>query len=364
MSTIPLGVRVNEVIYGHLDPADSVTRGLAATDSGQADRVVSKLGELLDRSGVTPNAIEEIAAVCRSDASYRLLSERLATTFAAGPGAPRLRESIGSLPEGHSMELQCVLRATEAQARPTSIAPIELGGPNAVRAHGYAIGPLVVSPRIGPRSSSDGSVQGDDGLDQLRYTLRNVADSLSAAGSSWREVARATVFMNPIDLPSLNLAWAEIFPDPERRPPHKYVPAPLPKGELVAVQVLAVRGVSPLQVIELDSIHHGDWMTMAARTGNVVTSSRIIAPRSDDAGAYTEQVLDNIEEIMGRAAGSLRDLQQITSFIGDASYRGLVEDDLRRRLGEQARLPVMHFIQAPLGGVRAPRMEILGLIGE
>jgi enamine deaminase RidA (YjgF/YER057c/UK114 family) len=354
---------VNEVIYAHLDPSDSVTGALPATDIGQADSVISKLTELIDRSGLMLDSIGEIAAVCRTDATYRLLSEHLATTFAAGLRTPRLRRMIGFLAEGHSMELHCVMRA-ETKAGATSTPPIESGGQNAIQANGYAIGTLVVSSRIGPRSPSEGSVQGNDCLNQLRYALQNVASFLGAAGSSWHEVARATVFMDPVDLPSLNIAWAEIYPDPEARPPHKYVPASLPEGEMVAVQVLAVKNVSSVQVIELDSIRHGDWMTMAARTGNVVTSSRIIAPRTEDAGAYTKQVLDNIEEIMRRAGGGLQDLQQITSFIGDPSYRRLVEDDLRGRLGQQARLPVMHFIQAPLGGVRAPRMEILGLISE
>jgi enamine deaminase RidA (YjgF/YER057c/UK114 family) len=132
----------------------------------------------------------------------------------------------------------------------------------------------------------------------------------------------------------------------------------------VAVQVLAVKGAPPRSVIELDSVRHGDWMTMAALTGNVVTSSRVIAPRTDDPGVYTSRVLDNIEAIMKRAGGELKDLQQLTAFIGDASYRALVEDEVKRRWDRGATLPVMHFVEANLGGIRAPRIEILGLVGN
>jgi enamine deaminase RidA (YjgF/YER057c/UK114 family) len=199
-------------------------------------------------------------------------------------------------------------------------------------------------------------------LGQLRHALANASQVLAAAGSGWHELARATVFMAPVDLGVLNTAWQEVYPDPLDRAPHKYVPAPLPAGVKVAVQILAVKGAPPRRVIELDSIRHGDWMTMAALTGNLVTSSRVIAPRSDDAAAYTAEVLENIQTIMERAGGSLRDLQQITAFIGETSYRDLVISEIKERLGDSGVLPKLHFIEAKLGGVKAPRMEIIGVV--
>ena len=353
LATVRLGLRVNDLVYGRLDGRDAVSGVLAGSEREQVEASLRKLVVLLEDAGGART--EAVTVVLGSEASRGLVAE--ASRSMLSDPVPALTEVKSSLADGLAVELHCVARAGASQGADCEPISAASGGPM-----GYRVGPVLVAPMIGPHDTATGELQGEDQESQVRAALVNAGRFLAAAGSGWHEVAQATFFMNPIDMPSLNAAWAEVFPVPEDRAPHKYVPLAMPEGQMIAVQILAIPGAPSRQVIELEHIRHGDWMTMAARTGDAVTSSRIIAKRDEDAAVYAGRVLDGIETVMAEAGGSLRDLTQVTAFIGDSAYREVVEADLRGRLGAGVELPRMNYIEANLGGVKAPRMEILGLI--
>ena len=199
-------------------------------------------------------------------------------------------------------------------------------------------------------------------MTQLFYALENMRMLLEATGSGLHEVARATLYMNPADLRVMNAVWSALYPDEADRPPHKWVPAVLPPGHAAMVEFLAVRGARERRCLEVEDMRHGDPMTMAAVTDGLVTSSRVIASRRDTPREYAAAVFDNIEEIMASAGGSIADLTQATAFIGEPEYAALVEEQLTARLPAGTKRPVVHYVEAGLGGQAAPRVEILGVI--
>jgi 2-iminobutanoate/2-iminopropanoate deaminase len=79
-----------------------------------------------------------------------------------------------------------------------------------------------------------------DGLEaQAERALRNIAAVLDAAGCTWADVVKTTLFLADIgDFGAVNAVYANHFPDP---PPARstFAVAALPKGALVEVEAIA-----------------------------------------------------------------------------------------------------------------------------
>lgn len=86
-----------------------------------------------------------------------------------------------------------------------------------------------------------GELTGADVAGQAERALRNLSAVLDAAGLSFADVVKTTVFLvDMADFPALNGAYARFMPDP---PPARstIAVAALPKGALVEIEAIAVR---------------------------------------------------------------------------------------------------------------------------
>jgi len=86
-----------------------------------------------------------------------------------------------------------------------------------------------------------GELTGSDVAGQAERALRNLSAVLDAAGLSFADVVKTTVFLvDMADFPALNGAYARFMPDP---PPARstIAVAALPKGALVEIEAIAVR---------------------------------------------------------------------------------------------------------------------------
>jgi len=117
------------------------------------------------------------------------------------------------------------------------------GAPSAVGPYSQAIaaGELVFcSGQIGLDPATGNLVEG--GLEaQAERALRNLAAVLDAAGCSWGDVVKTTVFLADIaDFATLNAIYGRFMPDP---PPARstFAVAALPKGARVEVEAIAVK---------------------------------------------------------------------------------------------------------------------------
>jgi 2-iminobutanoate/2-iminopropanoate deaminase len=105
----------------------------------------------------------------------------------------------------------------------------------AVRAGGvlYASGQIPIDPATGELIAGDFEAQ-------ARRVFANLAAVLAAAGTDFRHVVKATVYLtNLTDFQTLNLIYAEYFGD--HKPARSTVGvAQLPKGATVEIDVIAV----------------------------------------------------------------------------------------------------------------------------
>jgi enamine deaminase RidA (YjgF/YER057c/UK114 family) len=237
---------------------------------------------------------------------------------------------------------------------------IFIPGADGSRVSAVQVGPLVYAPRLLPLTEPGA------GLDaQLESVLGQVRSVIGEAGGGTGDLARVTLFMRSVkDRRVLNEVWRRWFPDPAQRPPHKYIPADVPGGYEVmadAVAVLAGRR----RILIVPGLEHRDPMSMGARIGNLVFSSRLFAAE-DDVGSQLAHLLRHAEALMREAGGGLRDLTQVTVFVTSHGTAVAAEAAWRKLCaGTGAETaPGLHVAVVDLGGNGKPRMEVIGVISD
>lgn len=224
--------------------------------------------------------------------------------------------------------------------------------PDAIMIDDLLFAPAIASPHSG------------DFKHQLRGALEHLDGTLAAVGLSRSAVAHVGIYFPSVDLkPTLNDVWSEWFPDPAARPPHIYVPDALPAGRLAQLQVFALRG-SRREVLHIPGLVHGDPMSMGARIGEHVFSSRIFAGGGGlpDAKAHAEAVLSNVDALLAQAGMSRHDLSQINAFVGSLTDRDAAQatfDDVFGDTPRSAR-PAVRYLTVELLGSTAVRLEVIG----
>ena len=114
---------------------------------------------------------------------------------------------------------------------PAAIGPYSQG----IIANGvlYTAGQIALDP-------SSGQVVAGDVVAQTEQVFRNLAAILGAAGASWSNVAKTTVYLMDMgDFPRMNDVYARVMGD--ARPARSTVQvAGLPRGVLVEIDLIAV----------------------------------------------------------------------------------------------------------------------------
>lgn len=229
---------------------------------------------------------------------------------------------------------------------------------------GLRLGSLVILPKVNGASPSTGDIVEGGTEHQLRQALRNVADLMKYSGCSMQGLARLTFFMRDLrERPILNKVMADTFPDPAQRPPHKYIRADLPSAQHIAIQALAIHGES-LRALSIPGLQHQDPMSMGARIGSLVVSSRLfgIQPftgkQGEDDAEHLALDFEHADALLADAQLCRRDITQITAFLKDAGSNEATEAAFKRYGATQARL---NILETDLGGMPFPRLEIIAL---
>lgn len=121
-------------------------------------------------------------------------------------------------------------RRIETTLAPTPVGPYS----QAIESDGWlwCAGQLGLDPATGEFVEGDTSAQAE-------RALRNLEAVLDAAGATFADVVKATVFVIDIgDVPALNEVYARTFPDP---PPARstFAVAALPRGARVEIEAVA-----------------------------------------------------------------------------------------------------------------------------
>jgi enamine deaminase RidA (YjgF/YER057c/UK114 family) len=165
------------------------------------------------------------------------------------------------------------------------------------------------------------------------------------------------------DRGTLHEVWQEWYPDPDRRPPHTYLPVALPEGQAVAVQVVALKGAAR-RVIKVEGVEHGDPMSLAAVTGNLLTTSRIFGAggreKPEDIEAHASRCLANASAVLHNAGLDWSKVCQVLTYASPPAFG----DVLHSRLAEKAGGEPQGFVlrETDLGrGILLPRLQLLAL---
>jgi 2-iminobutanoate/2-iminopropanoate deaminase len=122
------------------------------------------------------------------------------------------------------------LKVVKTDKAPSAIGPYSQG----IIANGFLFtaGQIAIDPATGQVITGDIKAQ-------TERVLANVSQVLGAAGASWRDVVKTTVFLNDMnDFPVFNDAYARALGD--ARPARSTVQAAaLPRGVLVEVDAIA-----------------------------------------------------------------------------------------------------------------------------
>jgi enamine deaminase RidA (YjgF/YER057c/UK114 family) len=238
-------------------------------------------------------------------------------------------------------------------------------GTDGARVSAVQIGPLVYAPSLLPLTRPGA------GLDaQLESVLGRVRSVIGEAGGGTGDLARITLFLRSVtDREVLNQVWRRWFPDPARRPPHKYIPADVPAGYDVMADAVAVLA-GGRRILTVPGLEHRDPMSMGARLGNLVFSSRLFAVE-ETVDSQLARLLGHAAALMRDAGGGLPDLTQATLFVKSPDMAVAAEAAWRKLwaatetgAGPDAAGPDLHVAVMDLGGNGKPRMELIGVIRD
>jgi 2-iminobutanoate/2-iminopropanoate deaminase len=248
------------------------------------------------------------------------------------------------------------------------VVPGEVGS----RVSAVQLGPLVYAPRLLPLTEPGAGLdtQLESVLGRIRSVIAAAADGTTAdggtpAGGSIEDLARVTLFMREVrDRSVLNEIWHKWFPNPARRPPHKYIPAEIPGGYAVMADAIAVLD-GDRRILRVPGLEHRDPMSMGARAGDLVFSSRLFTAE-ETVDSQLASLLGHARALMRDAGGEVRDLTQVILFV-TSQGTAVAATRAWRELWAETQVetePDLHVAVMDLGGTGKPRLEFIGVIRD
>lgn len=231
---------------------------------------------------------------------------------------------------------------------------------------GVRLNDLIFGPAIIGKDLQTGEL--GQGLDQqLELAFRNLRTLVERGGGSIDNVAHVTLFMNDLgERLAFNRYWIEMFPDEHDRPPFKYMPAQLPDGVLVQLQVFAVVG-QRRRILEIPGVAHRDPMPLAVHIGDQVFSSRIMGTDPAAPGSsvrperQAELAFAHMRNLLGQAGAVPTDLSQITVFVTSSAYLDAVDGPWAATFPDSEQQPALHPVTVNLPGPQV-RLEFIASV--
>ena len=232
---------------------------------------------------------------------------------------------------------------------------------------GLRVGRQVMALGLSPDDDAGGST----GLEaQARSVLRTMRELVEQAGGGLENIAKATAYVTseahrePVN----GLCWEELFPDPMDKPAYKVLLAPLPPGQFVALDVLAVLGATRRR-IDLPGVPARD---PTVEIGGKVFTSRIhptlpFAEGEIAQGGVKEQARQAFTNALGLlsvAGGKPSDIVQFTSFGRTADYAGPTREALAEVFPEEETRPPLHTLTNYIPAKFDVMVEMAATIGS
>jgi enamine deaminase RidA (YjgF/YER057c/UK114 family) len=363
----PTVVVANWVLSSRVHGTDPKTSQLAEGLPAEVAQAFANIDALIGMGGGSTDDVTQLTLFAPDPNTAAVSEEQFVTAFPDASRRPSFTRLHSYIMPHLSMMLE-VIAATQAGApADRGAAPREVfyQPQRSLIPDAMCLDDLFYAPAITAEDAVTGAVP--PGFEaQLRQAFPNMLTCLEHAGLSLSNVGHVTVYMPDLNCrPILNDVWAALFPDPNARPPHKYVPIAFDDPRIVAqLQVIAFRGAQP-RVLEIPGMAHADPMSMGAQIGDLLFSSRIVgtdtatgtmpeAPQEQANAAFR-----NVRTLLEQGGTNPRNLSQVTAFVEDAVGREATLHAWSAMFPDPADRPSLHFLTVHLPGKVAVRLEII-----
>jgi enamine deaminase RidA (YjgF/YER057c/UK114 family) len=349
-ATIPLGLRVNGHVYaGNLTGAEAVTGAIELDPMLQLLHALGLLRHAIERAGGGLEHVRRVVASVADPAD----GEAVELTLSDSLRGAEIETDVAPLPRGQLVRLDAFAALDDDRERPELL---YVGDTPA----GVRMGDIVFSAGVTAADPETGVVSGDTET-QMRAAFANLGRVLVEAGLDRSAVLRIGGYLRDLgEKDVLNAAMVETFPDATQKPVHKYVPASLPAGVNVSLQFIARGGVER-EIIEIEGIKHNDPISLGARAGNLVVSSRVQGRLMDGAESQAERLVEShARTVLQHIGGDLRHVTQATWGIGDAAYAADIERVMARHWPSNP--PDVQIVEADFRHSGLPRLEFIALL--
>jgi len=312
-ATMPIGIRIDNWLFGSVSGVDPLT-GVAAGDTPvQARAAIAAMKHVLACGGMQVVNVKSLRVVTsREDPRYfASLQEAFHPQSANASAYSRLPFSKWAalqvvthpmeLAPGQHVRIDFTATAGEGEWVARVKSPTWTAAPDGVK-----IGPVLWAHNVTAAAFMDGAMPRGGIEAQVEGAFDNLERLLEREGIGRGQLLRIAGYMRDLkDKDVLNDAMVARFPEASQRPVHKYVPAALPPGVEFALQALAVDGAER-RIIEMDGIKHNDPISLGAIAGNVFVSSRVQARLQPNAREQARRLVEShASSLVEQAGGSL-----------------------------------------------------------
>ena len=371
-ATMPIGLRVDNWLYGSASAMDPLTGRFEGDTRSQMRASIAAMKHVLSEGGMRAINLRHIK-VTSSGADPEYI-ESLGREFWAldepdHPPPSRLplskfaRLSVYTdanvLSQGEHVRLDFTAALGQSEWRATTLSPTVTAPAEAVR-----IGPVLWAHNVTARDAVDGSMPSGGIEVQVESAFDNLERLLERTGVGRGQLLRIAGFMRDLkDKDLLNEEMVRRFPVWSEKPVHKYVPSALPPGVEFALQAIAVEG-GERRIIEIEGIKHNDPISLGALAGNVFISSRVQARLEPTAREQAARLIEShARRLVEHVGGTLDDVTQMVWGIGDAAFEADVRAECERHWPSD-RTPRLDVMQADFPHSPMPRLEFFALLGD
>ena len=321
-STVPLGLRINDMVYTtSLSAADPVTGECSGDIKEQTRKALQHMKELIERAGGTLDNVARGVGYCTTPEDRTPVDEVWMEVFPNEQDKPAMKVLLAELPPGQLVRIDALALLGQTRKR------IDI--PN-VSAHDptIKIGNWVFSSRCHGNDQSTGQIV-EGGVDaEARQTLENLTTLVKLAGGSESDIVQLTTFGREADyIPSAKKAYESRFAG--SKPALNQLVNFVSSRMQVAMEMLAVLPGGPgeaFQELYLDQQHNS--LPAGAKIGPVVVAPQILPvdPSSGkvvegDMEAQLRAVFQNMDRVLQAGGAKRGDVARVTLFMRQVSDR-------------------------------------------
>lgn len=189
---------------------------------------------------------------------------------------------------------------------------------------------------------------------QMQQALQAMKGMLERAGCSLANVGRCTGYVTHVEDRELIYGpWDALFPDPADRPAFKALVTPLPPGQLVRLDMLAVVGGTRTRIdiagvpARDPTVKIANWVFTSRVHGTDPTTGKV---KEGGIAAEVAQAYDNIVTLAKLAGGEPRHITQVTAFLRDPGLASQVTAGFDRTFPQPGPRPRFNVLQAFIPG--------------